>query len=193
MNDFVLPFYIVVDTSESDSSAGKAGIIDAQLSTIHSAIASDPLVSDKCRICVVAFSDAVEILLPMMELTELTNVPGVQIRGSRLFEPVFNFLKPVIASDIVHFRSTGDQVYRPAVFFMTDGEPMDAEIWELSYRGLVDRTVNRYWPWVIAFGLPGSSAETVGKIGSLAGFMSSDQVTGGGVIEEVIRFLSTDD
>ena len=141
----------------------------------------------------VAFSDSVEILLPMTELTELTNVPGVQIRGSRLFEPVFNFLKPVIASDIVHFRSKGDQVYRPAVFFMTDGEPTDAEIWELSYRGLVDRTVNRFWPWVIAFGLPGSSAKTVGRIGTVGGFMSSDQITAGEAIEEIIHSLITDE
>ena len=60
----VLPFYILCDESGSMDANGGIDAINSGLPELHAAIAGDPLVSDKCRIGLLTFSDIAEELLP---------------------------------------------------------------------------------------------------------------------------------
>jgi len=74
----VLPFYILCDESASMDANGGIDAVSQFLPQIHAEISSDPLVSDKCRIGLITFSDIAEELLPSVE-DKLTRFPKPQV------------------------------------------------------------------------------------------------------------------
>ena len=186
----ILPFYIVCDESGSMGPNGGINAINAALPELHSTIASDPLVSDKCRIGLITFSDTAEELMSLTNLADVVAMPGMQSRGMTNYGQVFDLLKTVISRDIANLKSQGYKVYRPAVFFITDGEPTDVATWESSYRSLVDKNTNRHAPNIIAFGVDGADATTIGKVGTLGGFVSTSGVSPADSLREIIGSLT---
>lgn len=112
----ILPFYIVCDESGSMEGIGGIDAINSGLPELHSTIASDPLVSDKCRIGLISFSDIAEELLPLSRATDIPAMPGVQAKGVTNYGEAFTLLRYVIDRDIDGLKSQGYQVFRPAVF-----------------------------------------------------------------------------
>lgn len=186
----ILPFYIVCDESGSMAPNGGIDAINQALPNLHATIAADPLVSDKCRIGLITFSDTAEELMSLMNLADVVAMPGMQAKGLTNYGSVFDLLRTVISRDINDLKSQGYKVYRPAVFFITDGEPTDAPGWEQSYRALVDKTTNRHAPNIISFGVDGSDATTIGKIGTLGAFVMTAGVTPADALKEIIGSLT---
>jgi uncharacterized protein YegL len=96
----------------------------------------------------------------------------------------------VIDRDIDALKQQGYQVFRPAVFFITDGEPTDDQTWEQTYRSLIDKNTNRRAPNVIAFGVNGANATTIGKIGTVGAFIASSGINPGNALKEILRSLT---
>jgi len=186
----ILPFYIVCDESGSMEGIGGIDAINSGLPELHSTIASDPLVSDKCRIGLISFSDIAEELLPLSRATDIPAMPGVQAKGVTNYGEAFTLLRYVIDRDIDALKSQGYQVFRPAVFFITDGEPTDDQTWEPTYRSLIDKNSNRRAPNVIAFGVNGANATTIGKIGTVGAFIASNGINPGNALKEILRSLT---
>jgi uncharacterized protein YegL len=186
----ILPFYIVCDESGSMGPNGGINAINGALPELHATIASDPLVSDKCRIGLITFSDTAEELMSLTNLADVVAMPGMQARGLTNYGQVFDLLKTVISRDIANLKGQGYKVYRPAVFFITDGEPTDVATWESSYRSLVDKTTNRHAPNIIAFGVDGADASTIGKVGTLGAFVSTSGVSPADSLREIIGSLT---
>ncbi len=184
----ILPFYIVCDESGSMDGNGGIDAINSGLPELHATIAADPLVSDKCRIGLITFSDIAEELLPLSKASDVSAMPGCAAKGLTNYGEAFNLLRVVIARDIANLKSQGFQVFRPAVFFITDGDPTDD--WEANYRALVDKTTNRQAPNVIAFGVAGSNASTIGKIGTVGAFVGNAGVNPGVALKEILRSLT---
>ena len=151
----VLPFYILCDESGSMDANGGIDAVNNGLPELHAAIAGDPLVSDKCRIGLITFSDIAEELLPLSNLSDVQAMPGCAAKGMTNYGEAFNLLRVVIARDIANMKSQGIQVYRPAVFFITDGDPTDD--WEANHRALTDKNINPQAPHIIAFGVAGAN------------------------------------
>ena len=61
----ILPFYIVCDETGSMEPIGGIEAINKALPQLHAEIAADPLVSDKCRIGLITFSDTAEELMSL--------------------------------------------------------------------------------------------------------------------------------
>ena len=118
----VLPFYILCDESGSMDANGGIDAINSGLPELHAAIAGDPLVSDKCRIGLLTFSDIAEELLPLSNLSDVGAMPGCAAKGLTNYGEAFNLLRVVISRDIANLKAQGLQVYRPAVFIITDGD-----------------------------------------------------------------------
>jgi uncharacterized protein YegL len=102
---------------------------------------------------VIAFADDAEVLLP---LTKDPNQPfSFASRKSDIKGPdfgnVFRKIKDVIDSDVTRMKSTGRQVLRPVVLFMSECQPVDEE-WRADHAALVDRD-NPYWPNIITLGV----------------------------------------
>jgi uncharacterized protein YegL len=179
----ILPFYIVCDESGSMDGIGGIDAINSGLPELHFTIAADPLVSDKCRIGLISFSDIAEELLPLTRATDIPAMPGMQSKGVSNYGEAFTLLRHVIDRDIDALKQQGYQVFRPAVFFITDGEPTDDQTWEQTYRSLIDKNTNRRAPNVIAFGVNGANATTIGKIGTVGAFIASSGINPGNALK----------
>ena len=184
----VLPFYILCDESGSMDANGGIDAVNKGLPELHAAIAGDPLVSDKCRIGLITFSDIAEELLPLSNLSDVQSMPGCAAKGMTSYGEAFNLLRVVISRDIANMKSQGIQVYRPAVFFITDGEPTDD--WEANHRALTDKNVNPQAPHIIAFGVAGANPAVIGKIGTKAAFIANQGVDPGNALKEILKSLT---
>ena len=184
----VLPFYILCDESGSMDANGGIDAVNKGLPELHAAIAGDPLVSDKCRIGLITFSDIAEELLPLSNLSDVQAMPGCAAKGMTNYGEAFNLLRVVISRDIANMKSQGIQVYRPAVFFITDGEPTDD--WEANHRALTDKNVNPQAPHIIAFGEAGANPAVIGKIGTKAAFIANQGVDPGNALKEILKSLT---
>jgi uncharacterized protein YegL len=183
----VLPFYVVCD--ESGSMSGPSlDSVNAALPELHATIAADPLVSDKCRVGVVAFSDSAEVLLPLSKLSDVVEIPGLSAATVTNYGAVFDLLAQLIAQDISSLKGSGYRVYRPVVFFISDGEPTDT--WEQAYRNLTSPSVT--YPHIIAYGVAGANAETIGKVGNKAAFIQdpTKNVTAAQALREILGSLT---
>src|SRR5262245_15355132 len=156
----IVPFYIVCD--ESGSMGGNGGIdaINQGLPELHATIAADPLVSDKCRIGLISFSNSAEVLMPIARLSEVANMPGMTSRSVTNYGTAFDLLKSTIADDIIQLKALGYKVYRPAVFFISDGAPTDD--WRSAYERLV--VGNPQAPHIIAFGVGQADRDVMAKV-----------------------------
>ncbi len=184
----VLPFYILCDESGSMDANGGIDAVNRGLPELHATIAGDPLVSDKCRIGLITFSDIAEELLPLSNLSDVQAMPGCAAKGMTNYGEAFNLLRVVISRDISNMKSQGIQVYRPAVFFITDGEPTDD--WEANHRALTDKNVNPQAPHIIAFGVAGANPAVIGKIGTKAAFIANQGVDPGNALKEILKSLT---
>ena len=184
----VLPFYILCDESGSMDANGGIDAINEGLPDLHATIAGDPLVSDKCRIGLITFSDTAEELLPLSNLSDVQAMPGCAAKGMTNYGEAFNLLRVVISRDITNLKSQGMQVYRPAVFFISDGEPNDD--WEANYRALTDKAGNKQAPNIIAFGVDGANASVIGKIGTIAAFIANPGTKPGNALKEILKSLT---
>lgn len=70
----VLPFYLVCDESGS-MKGGSLLAINASLPEIHSEVASNPVVADKTRFCIIGFSGSARMVLPLSDLSTVTDIP----------------------------------------------------------------------------------------------------------------------
>jgi uncharacterized protein YegL len=160
------------------------------LPEIHAEIASDPLVSDKCLISLITFAETAEELMRLTKLSDVVAMPGLQARGPSKYGPVFTLLREVIERDIENLKFYGVEVWRPGVFFMTAGEPTDDPAWENSYRSLMDKATFRQYPNIIAFGVHGASASTIGKIGTVGAFIGGNGVAPADSLSEIMCSLT---
>jgi hypothetical protein len=72
----ILPFYLVCD--ESGSMRGEPiRTINASLPDIHAEIASNPVVADKTRFCIIGFSGSARMVLPLSDLSAITSMPAL--------------------------------------------------------------------------------------------------------------------
>ena len=185
----ILPFYILCDESASMAYNGGIDAINEGLPELHAEIAADPLVSDKCRICLISFSDDAEVLVSLQRAADIDQMPGMQERGATCYGEAFRMLKALIPQDIANLRADGYQVFRPAVFFISDGEPTDSD-WRDSFRELTDRAGNKRYPNIISFGVDTADAEVIREIGTKGAFLAEAGINPGSALREIMRSLT---
>ena len=187
MREQILPFYVVCD--ESFSMSDHIDALNDGLRELHRAIGTDPVVADKTRFCLIGFSTTAEVLLPLSDLSDITEIVGLTAKSATNYIGAFDLLRETIDKDIALLKAEGHLVYRPAVFFLSDGLPTDSRPWRPSYRRLVDQS----WtprPNIIAFGIGDALADIIREIGTFKAFMSEDGVSPGAALHEFARALT---
>src|SRR5208282_5876538 len=127
----LLPFYLLCDESGSMTGSPIDAINDS-LPKLHHEIGSNPAVADKTRFCLIGFSDRAEILLSLSDLSTVTEMPELQANGGTSYAKAFDTLRETIDRDVAQLKSEGHEVYRPAIFFLSDGLPNDD--WHAAYQ-----------------------------------------------------------
>ena len=155
----VLLFYIVCDESGSMGPNGGIAAINQALPELHATLAADPLVVDRIRLSIIAFSDNAEVILPLCKVTDVADMPSLTQAGLANYGIVFALLQTTIENDVNYMKSQGFRVHRPLVFFISSGEPLD--IWEPAYQGLANHT---YHPNIVGYGVDDADPVILAKI-----------------------------
>lgn len=186
MSEQVLPFYVVCD--ESYSMEDSIGALNQYLAELHQAVGTDPVVSDKTRFCVIAFSGTAEVLLPISELSELEEMPGLAAKSATNYGAAFEVLRDTIDKDVTMLKADGHKVYRPAVFFLSDGQPTDND-WQLAHQRVTDRAWGPH-PNIVAFGIGDADADTIRQVGTFKAFIVEEGVSPVSALHEFAKALT---
>ena len=181
----LLVFYIVCDESGSMGPNGGVDTINRSLPELHQTLAEDPLVIDKTRISIIAFSNDADITLPLTQAAEVDALPGVTAGGGTNYGAAFSTLEAAITSDVDALKADGYRVYRPCVFFMSDGQPTDKR-WEDQYESLMRHP---YCPHILAFGVEQAKPDTLRKIATLKAYMAADGVAAGPALASIMSSI----
>jgi uncharacterized protein YegL len=182
----IFPFYILCDESGSMGANGGIQAINDALPEVHSSLASDPLVSDKARIGLIVFSDEAEELMSLTRAADVSAFPGVQAKGLTNYSHAFQTLRQVIRRDIPDLKQQGYTVLRPAVFFISDGEPSGA--WESDYDDLINDPDAK--PNIVTFGVDSADVSVMKRVATVACYMAEDDAKPGLVLREIMRALT---
>jgi uncharacterized protein YegL len=154
----VLAFYILIDVSFS-MQGDPIDAVNMMLPEIIDSIEASPTLGDLVRLGAIDFADDAHAVLRLGDLRDVHPIPQFTLRGGTSFAAAFRQLRKEIESDYAQLKGDGYKAYRPAVFFITDGEPIDdqndinaafAELTDPSFRAR---------PNIIPFGVGGATKE----------------------------------
>lgn len=156
-----LAFYIVADVSYSMQESGAIIAANTLLKEVHDAIVASPVIADVVRLGVIDFSDDAQVLLRLGDLRDVTTIPELRARGGTSFAAAFRQLRQEIERDIPALKGDNYKVFRPAVFFITDGQPTDdGGTLQTAFADLTARDF-RYRPNIIPFGVGDATKASV--------------------------------
>jgi uncharacterized protein YegL len=121
----VLAFYVVADVSYSMGQSGALDELNKVLPQVADAIDANPMLGDLVRLGAMDFSDDARVVLRLGDLRDVHTLPTFTPRGRTSYAAAFRLLRQEIEKDLAQLRSDNFKTYRPAVFFITDGEPTD--------------------------------------------------------------------
>jgi uncharacterized protein YegL len=166
----VLPFYLVVDVSLS-MRGDKLDQANRIMPSVVDALAENPILADKVRFSVIDFGDDAQVRMPMCDpLEEGAYLPTMRVRGRTSYASAFWLLRTEIESDIKQLKADGFTVFRPAVFFLTDGLPTDRpDVWRDAFADLThwDKATGqgfRTYPNVIPCGVGRADPATLREL-----------------------------
>ncbi len=162
----LLPFYLVIDVSWS-MKGEKLDVAREILPAVADALAKNPILNDKVRLGLIDFADEAELRLPLCDVSRQTSLPNLELRGGTDYGAAFRMLRQQLASDVAQLRSDGYRVHRPAVFFISDGEPLDD--WQADFTALTeyDResgTGFRWYPVLVPCGVDTADRDVMRRL-----------------------------
>ena len=187
-----LPFYIVCDEGSSMTNDAIAEV-NVGIGELFRAIHGDPVVDAKARVGIITFNDQASVLLPLTELSQITQSPGcICSVNPSSYKNVFHLLKAQIETDVLSLEVEGFRVHRPVVFFMSSGKPK-LEDWHASWEELTEKN-SRFRPRIVSWGTHGADLSVIGKIATpwfsekdFFAFSATDGVGPGAVLREIMK------
>lgn len=161
-SDDVLPLYVVCD--ESLSMLDHVDAVNEALHGLCHAVRAERVLADLVQLCLIGFAELPEVLLPLCPPAEAGALTTRITEAASNFGAVFTFLRETITRDVRSLVSRRRRVHRPAVLFLSDGQPTDPVTWPASFAALTDRT----WPErpnVVAYGIGDVDPEIIGRVG----------------------------
>jgi uncharacterized protein YegL len=159
----LLPFYLVIDVSWSMASDGKLDSANGIMPAIVDALARNPILSDKVRFGLIDFSDDAQVRLPLCDLLDPNlTLPGLAVRGGTSYSAAFTTLRHEIEANVAQLKADQYVVHRPAVWFISDGEPTDDEKkWRQAFGEL---TSSKMYPNFIPCGVDKAVLNVMGSL-----------------------------
>lgn len=138
------------------------------------------------------FSNDVIVHVALADLRAEAALPRLSVRDGTSYGAAFSVLLDRIPADVRALKREGFSVHRPAVFFLSDGQPTDPGQWEEPYRQLVDRERTPTAPNIIACGIGDARAATILQVATRPefGFVATPGVEVGLAIAEFCTALT---
>jgi uncharacterized protein YegL len=187
VSEQVLPFYLVCD--ESASMTGQPiDAINESLPELHEEISTNPVVADKTRFSLIGFSDTAEVILELSDLSDVESMPGVAAKGTTSYGAAFRLLRQQIEKDVAMLKGDGHRVFRPVVFFLSDGQPTDND-WRDAFAELTEESFSMR-PNIVAFGLGDVDEDTVRSVATFRAFVADGTLTPAMALREFASSLT---
>lgn len=163
LGSLVMPFYIICDTSYS--MVGDIGDLNAGLRSLVAEISDDPIVDDLTMLSIITFNSNAAVAVPLSRPSNI-RVPNLVAAGGTSFSSAIRTYHDTFEGDRAALKAKGHKVYRPCVFFLTDGEPQDNP----GFKDVFNQTLawdpvaesgNRAFPYMVSFGFRDASFETL--------------------------------
>jgi uncharacterized protein YegL len=186
----VFPFYAVCDESQSMSLDDAIGQINESLRELWADICTMPDVADKARFSLVGFSTTADVILRLCDLSTINDMPGLTAKGATNYGAAFTTLRDTIIQDVEQLKQDGCDVLRPAVFFLTDGQPTDDE---KNWTSALDELTSSEFPYrpnIIAFGFGDANPEVLTRVATLVAYQAEDGVNVAVALKEWARALT---
>lgn len=162
----VLPIYFVAD--ESGSMGNVVDEMNAGMRSLLDEIALQPFAAAAVRFTVIGFNNEARCYLSNADLRYAGELQPFVATYQTYFSTAFDMLSQLIPQDIANLKAEGYRVNRPAVFLMTDGYPMDDDMWE---EALADLMALPQHPNLLCFGLgDGVNASIISQMASSPSF-----------------------
>jgi uncharacterized protein YegL len=189
----LLPVYVLAD--ESYSMFGHAGQLNGGLASLYETVRAEPMIAAKVRLCVLGFSDDVAVRLPLADLRSANALPQMTIRSGTNYHAAFADLLTRIPGNVDDLKDAGYLVHRPAVFFLSDGQPNPDganENWVAARHRLTDRAHNPAAPNIISFGIGDVTPQTILDVATAPefAFIAPDDADVGGSIAKFFVALT---
>jgi uncharacterized protein YegL len=183
----ILLVYFVAD--ESGSMSRNIGELNAGLVELQDALQKQPFAAARVRFSVIGFSDTAFTHLEAADLRSTTWLPTLSAQGLTSYAAAFDELGLRIAVDIPHLKQQGFSVLRPAVFFLTDGQPNANNNWRAAQAKLLGQPTA---PNIIAFGIGDADAQIVCELATNEGyaFKAARGVDTGAALSEFLTSLT---
>jgi uncharacterized protein YegL len=183
----ILLVYFVAD--ESGSMGRNIDELNEGLLTLQDALQKQPFAAARVRFSVIGFSDTAFTHLEAADLRSTTWRPTLSAQGLTSYAAAFDQLGYRISVDIPHLKRQGFTVHRPAVFFLTDGQPNPNDNWRVARANLVAQPAA---PNILAFGIGDADAEIVRELATNEhyAFRSARGVDTGAALSEFLTSLT---
>lgn len=184
----VLPIYFVVD--ESRSMAVHMETLNKGMMSFLDALHSNPMAAGKVRFSVIGFSDTALVYLAPSDLRDVEEMPLLEARKTTVYGAVFRLVRERVQADAQDLRRRGYRVFRPTVFFLTDGDPNDAD-WRVEHARLVDAEFP-FRPNILSFGFGGANQDVIREVATVPhfAFYAEDTVATGEALQQFMSSLT---
>jgi uncharacterized protein YegL len=167
----IFPVFLLVDVSAS-MAGGPIEALNRSLPELKKEMQSNPTVGEIARIALLTFSDEVRVVLPLGDLA-FAELPEVLVEGGTDFAAALRGVRQAIDQGMSGLPK-GTPVYRPVVFFMSDGDHTAKEDWTTALAELKDDTW-KYRPEIVAFGFGDARPDALQQIATRFSFMAKDR------------------
>ena len=149
----IMPFYIICDVSGSMS--GDMSALNAALAQLRTDIMSNPVVDDLTMLSVITFESSARTVVSLAPPSQVV-LPTLTAGGGTNYGAAFREYHRAFEEDRARLKASGKQVYRPCVFFLTDGGPLDRDYLQ-TFRSLFaydpdTKQGNKAFPYLVSFG-----------------------------------------
>lgn len=157
----IMPFYLIVD--KSWSMQDDVQDLNRAIADMIESIRRDPVVDDLVMLSIITFDTNARTIVPLDSPSAIQS-PAISADGGTNYGAAFREFSRAFEQDRARLKGQGVKVYRPCVFFLTDGAPGDQDYFE-TFKSLFawdpDAKIgNRAFPYFVPFGI-GAAPEDV--------------------------------
>lgn len=168
----VFPVFLLVDVSAS-MAGGPIEAVNRALPDLKREMEVNPTVGEIARVAIVTFSDEGRVALPLSDLADV-ELPELEVEGSTNFASGFTAVREAIR-DGLYGLAKGTPMYKPVVFFMSDGQHVAREPWAAARAQLLDQRPSVLNPEIVCFGFGDAEMTDLQQIATRFAFQSTDR------------------
>ncbi|GIF23111.1 uncharacterized protein YegL [Actinoplanes tereljensis] len=154
----VMPFYVLCDVS--GSMAPDLTDLTEGLHALHRGLLAEPVINDLVMMSVITFNDSARTVVPLAAPEDISLPVLPAPVGLTNYSAAFREFHQAFEADRTRLKGEGKRVYRPCVYFLTDGEPTDQNYLQ-TFQALLTHQNNLAYPYICVFGFRDAQPATL--------------------------------